>query len=174
MKLLPLFIALFLSAAPGWAQGPREAGLWPVTAAGPNCTISQSFADPEFGPRTLEITYDATREEVAVIAIGAAPASLPETGRVAWSIVFLGNGDVEHDDAWGARQFTYARDGEAHRFATRFAGRGNVRQILADLAASRGVGFLQDGELVTAFDLGGIGGSIERLRPCAAARTAQG
>ena len=169
MKTLLPLLAVALWAVPAYAQGgPGQPGIWPVQAAGETCTISQSFADPDFGNHTLAISYDASRQEVSLTTTNAAASELPDSGELRWNIVFLDNGDEKHDDAWGGRSFSYTRDGEAYRFSTRFAGERNVRQILADLAASRSIGFLERGEVVTAYDLAGAGRSIARLRACAA------
>ena len=167
-SLLPLF-AVALSAAPAYSQGtPGQEGIWPVESAGDTCAMSQAFSDTDFGRHTLAISYDASRQEVSLTTINAPADELPESGELMWRIVFLDNGRESYDDAWGARRFTYVRDGEAYRFTARFAGEKNVRQILADLAASRGVGFMERGKVVTAFDLAGAARSIGRLRSCAA------
>ena len=164
-KLLPL--ALVLLAAPAAAQQ----GLWPVQAAGETCTMAQAFMDPEFGNTALRVGYDAASQKVTLTATSAVPdeflGSDPGSDKVEWTIVFLDNGDEAYDDGWGRREFDLTREADAYRLSTAFAGEKNVRQILADLAASRSVGFMRGGKLVTAYDLAGAGPSISRLRDCA-------
>lgn len=168
MKTLLPFAAATLAAVAAGAQGTAAQTMWPLATDAQVCTISQSFADPDFGNHTLAISYDAARQEVSLITTNAPLRQLPDAGDLAWHVVLLDNGTEKHDDAWGARRFSYARDGEDYRFATRFAGKRNVRQILADLAGSRGIGFLEGGDVVTAYDLTEAGSSIARLRECAA------
>ena len=90
------------------------------------------------------------------------------SGELELDIVFLDNGNVEYDAGWGARRFTYSNENGTARFSTRFVGERNVRQVLADLANSRTVGFLYKGEAVMSADLAGAGPSIAQLQECAA------
>lgn len=138
---------------------------WPVHASGRTRTLAQAGADPG---SALSVSYDGA--EVTLTTTNALESELPASGKVDLAIVFLdnGNGDIDYDDGWGSREFAYAREGEAWRFSTRFAGERNVRQFLTDLASSRTLGLLQRRETVVAYDLGNIAPSVARLRDCAA------
>jgi len=163
MKKLLLFAVALATAAPAQAQA-----LWPVRTADGSCSMSQTFESEDFGRTTLRVSYDAASQEVTLTTTNPMAEQLPGTGEILWSMVFLDNGGIEYDEGWTARPFTYARDGERYRFSTSFAGENNVRQILADLGASRSIGFMRQGKLITAYELDGARGSVEQLRDCAA------
>lgn len=159
-----------LVAGPAAAQaGSRDAQVfyasdtWPVHAAGASCTVSQAQPGPG---GTLSVSYDGT--QVALTSSNEVESPLPGSGKAKLDIVFLDNGSTRYDDGWSEREFTYRQEGAAYHFTTRFAGERNVRQILADLSASRTVGLLQDGQLVVDYDLAGLSPSIARLADCAA------
>ena len=160
-KLLLLAVALTI-AAPAQAQT-----LWPVRTADGTCSMSQTFESADFGRNTLRVSYDASRQEVTLTSINPMAEQLPGNGEIVWTIVFLDNGNLEYDEGWAARAFTYARDGDRYSFSTAFSGENNVRQILADLGASSSVGFMRQGKLVTAYELVGAGPSVEKLSDCA-------
>lgn len=163
MKKL-IAISIILGSA---SAASAQAGLWPVDTRDGACSISQSFAHPDFGATTLEVSYDASRQLVTLATTNSVGDSLASSGNVDWSIVFLDNGGEKYDDAWGSRRLSYARTGEAYRFVTGFSGERNVRQILADLSASRALGFMDKGELVVAYDLNGLRSAVSRLSSCA-------
>jgi hypothetical protein len=164
-KLLPLAAVLAVPAQAQDAQVYYASDTWPVHAAGRTCTLVQTGAD---AASALSVSYDGA--EVTLISINTLESELPASGKVSLAIVFLdnGNGDIAYDDGWGSREFAYAREGDAYRFSTRFAGEKNVRQFLTDLANSKSLGLLQRREAVVAYDLGDIGRSVARLRDCAA------
>ena len=170
-KLLPLAALLAVPAAmPAQAQDAQvyyASDTWPVHAVGGACTIVQAAPD---GGSALAIGYDGA--EVTLTSTSELESELPAAGTVSLAIVFLDNGRTAFDDGWGSREFSYAREADAYRFSTRFSGEKNVRQILADLAASRTIGLLQRGQTVVAYELGGIGRSVARLRDCAARQVA--
>ncbi|MBT2133515.1 hypothetical protein KK137_04125 [Croceibacterium sp. LX-88] len=144
-----------------------QTGPWPLHADNGACSIRQTFSHPEFGSTTLEVSYDAAHQLVTLATTNSVATALPGTGSVAWSIVFLDNGGEKYDDAWGSRQLSYKRDGEAYRFTTGFSGERNVRQILADLSASRSLGFMDKDKLVVGYDLNGVRSAVARLSSCA-------
>jgi hypothetical protein len=162
-KLLPLAVIAFAASAS--AQTP---GLWPVQASADSCSMVQTFENEEFGRHALRVGYDAARQEVTVATTNSLAEPLDASGEVVWRIVLLDNGPQKWDEGWAARRFTYSRAGTGYRFATGLGGENNVRQFLADLANSRSIGFLDEGEVVVAYDLGDAGPSIEKLRQCAA------
>jgi hypothetical protein len=129
--------------------------------------MSQTFSHPEFGSTTLEVNYDASRQLVTLATTNSVQTPLPGSGSISWLIVFLDNEGEKFDDAWGSRQLTFKQDGEAYRFTTGFSGERNVRQILADLSASRSLGFMDKGKLVVAYDLNGARTAVSRLSTCA-------
>lgn len=164
--LLPLFA---LIAAPALAQDSAlyfASDAWPVRKSGTVCTMARTA--PAEGESALSVTYDAAKGEVTVAADNPVTDALPESGSIDLAIVFLDNGGVEYDDAWGTRRFDYSREDGAARFATRFAGERNVRQILADLSGSAHVGFLHRGEAVMWSDLAGARRPLLQLQECAA------
>ena len=164
MKRIPLAMVLLLSAAPALGQSD----LWPVASSGSTCSMAQAFSDSEFGQRSLRISYDAAREAITITSTGPVDLLTPDAGDARLLVVFLDNGRTEFDDGWGPRNFEVAREGDTFRMSTSFAGKNNVRQILADLAASRAIGFMNQGKVMTAFELGNADASLGRLRSCAA------
>jgi hypothetical protein len=172
-KLLPLAALLAVPAAmPVLAQDGQvfyASSSWPVHAAGGACTMVQGAPVDD---NVLSVGYDGA--DLTLTSTSKLQSPLPATGKVNWTIVFLdnGNGDIEFDEGWGTREFTYARVGEAYRFTTRIAGEGNVRQFLSDLASSRTIGLLQRGQAVVAYELAGVSPSVAQLRDCAARRVA--
>lgn len=160
-KLIPL-LAL-ATAAPALAQ---SSAMWPVNAEGRACTASQPGATAESG--RLSITYDAAAPEVTLTSINQVESPLPARGVVNLALVFVDNGNEPYDEGWGFRRVAFARRGDAVEFSTRFTGERNVKQVLADLAHSRRVGFVQHGEPVIAYILDGIGPALDALRSCAA------
>lgn len=163
-KLLLLALLLAVPAHAQDAQVYYASDTWPVHASGRTCTLVQAGAD---AASALSVSYDGA--EVTLTSTNTLESELPASGKVDLAIVFLdnGNGDIEYDDGWGSREFTYAREGDAWRFSTRFAGERNVRQFLTDLASSRTLGLLQRREAVVSYDLGDISRSVPRLRDCA-------
>ena len=161
-KLLPL--AAIVIAVPAAAQGP---GLWPVSASGGSCSMVQSFQNGEFGRHTLRVGYDQTSQEMTVSTTNAVSEPLGASGQLVWRIVFLDNGDQKWDEGWSNRRFAYSKADDAFRFSTGLAGENNVRQFLADLANSSGIGFLSGDEVVVAYDLTDAGPSVAKLRECA-------
>ena len=164
MTKVPFAIVLLLSAAP--ALGQTE--LWPVEEADGSCSMGQTFSSADFGVHTLQVSYDAKRQLITLTSTSPVDAALPATGTVDMTIAFLDNGDEPFDDAWGQRRFTIAQDDGRHLLSTSFSGERNVRQVLADLAASRAVGFMNAGKVVTAFELRDADASLRQLRSCAA------
>jgi hypothetical protein len=164
-KLLPLAAVLAVPAAAQDAQVFYASASWPVHASGRACTLVQAV--PNEG-NALSVSYDGA--EVTLTTTNRIETALPESGEVRFGIVFLdnGNGNIEFDDGWGSREFVYTRGDGDYRFSTRFSGEKNVRQLLADLASSRTIGFLQRGRAVVAYELADIGPSVARLRECAA------
>jgi hypothetical protein len=165
MNKLVLLAALV--AVPAYAQDGEvyyASSNWPVHAAGRTCTI-QGVADEG---NALSVSYDGS--EVTITTASTVQSRLPASGTVNFDIVFLdsGNGEIDYDTGWGTRAFTYAGEGNTYRFSTRFTGERNVSQILADLASSRTIGFLQRGQAVVAYELAGVSPSIAQLRDCAA------
>ncbi|MBO9519031.1 MAG: hypothetical protein J7493_13275 [Porphyrobacter sp.] len=129
--------------------------------------MSQTFSHPEFGSTTLEVSYDVPHQLVTLATTNSIGTALPGSGSLRWSIVFLDNDGEKYDDAWGSRELSYKREGDAYRFATGFSGERNVRQIFADLSASRSLGFMDQGKLVVGYDLDGMRTAISRLSTCA-------
>jgi hypothetical protein len=168
-KLLPFAVLLAVPAQAQDAQVYYASDTWPVQAAGRTCTMMQAASSAD---GRLSVSYDGS--EVTLATTNTVESALPDSGKVSFAIVFLDNeeSDLEFDDGWGSREFTYAREGADYRFSTRFGGENNVRQILADLANSKTIGLLQGGKAVMAYELGNAGGSIARLRECAARRVA--
>lgn len=161
--LLPLAV---LVAVPAHAQDAKvfhASETWPVHVSGRACTLVQAM--PAAGS-TLSVSYDGA--EVILTSTNELEEPLPSSGEVDLKIVFLDNGDLDFDDGWGSREFTYDADAGQYRFSTRFAGEKNVRQILSDLAGSKTIGLLQGSDVVVDYALAGIAGSIARLRDCAA------
>ncbi|KRA83148.1 hypothetical protein [Altererythrobacter sp. Root672] len=163
MKKVLALSALLVSASAAHAQ----AGPWPVHTTDGSCSMRQTFTHPEFGSTTMEVSYDASRQLVTLATTNSIDTTLPGSGSLDWLIVFLDNNGEKFDDAWGSRQLSYTREGQAYRFTTSFSGERNVRQILADLSASRSVGFMDKGKLVVAYDLGGVRNAVSRLSTCA-------
>ena len=162
-----LFALLALIAAPAAAQEAsvyHASDTWPVSATGQSCTMT--FAGREMLSDPFAVSYDG--REVALTAVSEVASSLPSSGTMELAIVFLENGRTARDDGWGTRAFAYVRENGKARFTARFAGEQNVRQILADLAGSRHIGFLHDGKVVMSSDLAGAGSSLGRLQECAA------
>jgi len=164
-KLLPLAALLAVPAHAQDGQVYYASNSWPVNAAGRTCTMVQ--AAPEDG-NVLSVSYDGA--ELTLTSTSTLESALPAAGKVTLVIVFLDNrnGDLDFDEGWGAREFTYTRDGAAYRFSTRIPGEKNVRQFLTDLASSRTIGLLQGDDAVVAYELKGISPSIAQLRACAA------
>jgi hypothetical protein len=94
-------------------------------------------------------------------------SGLEDSGQLDLAIVFLDNGKTKHDDGWGMRSFGYTHQGDVTRFTARFAGERNVRQILADLASSKHLGLLYQGQVVSSTELANAAPSIDKLRECA-------
>jgi type 1 fimbria pilin len=164
-KLLPFAVLLAVPAQAQDAQVYYASDTWPVHASGRTCTMMQAASSAD---GRLSVSYDGT--EVTLATTNTLESELPDSGKVSFAIVFLDNGasDLEFDDGWGSREFTYSRDDGDYHFSARFAGENNVRQILSDLANSKTIGLLQRGKAVMAYDLADVGGSIARLRECAA------
>lgn len=163
--LLPIAVLL---AVPAQAQDARvfhSSTTWPVHVSAGTCTLTQ--ATPDAGS-ALSVSYDGS--EVTLTSTNEVESTLPPAGTVPFSIVFLENrdGNTDYDDGWGSRDFTYDSRDKVYRFSTRFAGERNARQILSDLASSRTIGLLQNGELVVSYELAAIRPSVARLRDCAA------
>lgn len=163
-KLLVLFALLSAPAAAQEATVFYASDTWPVTAAGQSCTMA--FAGPDTIADPLSVSYDG--REVALTTTNEVAASLPGSGTIELSIVFLDNGRTAYDDGWGTRRFTYSRDNGKARFTARFSGERNVRQILADLENSNHIGFLHSGKAVMSADLADARRSLAKLRECAA------
>src|SRR5690606_12245840 len=163
MKKLAALV-LLLAAPAAFAQDSElyyASSAWPVHTSAGVCTVTQaSGADGLLG-----IAHHG--DEVVLTSTSSVESPLPETGKVYLALVFLDNGRLRHDDGWGTREFTYARSGDVYRFSTRFAGRRNVEQILADLAARRSFGMLQQGAVVFSFDLADLAPSLASLHECA-------
>ena len=159
MKKFAVLLALL--AAPAAAQAPAT-----VRAEGSGCVAAQDTGVG--GANVLSVAYDDARKELTLGSANQVASGLAAAGSVPLTIVFLDNGNVEWDDGWGTRPFAYARDGELVRFSTRVAGERNVAQMLQDLAASRRLGLLQNGEVVIDHDLGPFRAAIAELRACAA------
>lgn len=166
LKLLPLLVLL---AAPAGAQEPRvyrASTTWPVEIAGRTCSLVNAAASAASNP--LMLSYDATSGEVTLtIETTDFKGGLDAAGALRLSMVFLDNGPIKHDDGWDPRTFGYTHQDGVTRLTTRFAGERPVRQILADLAGSRHIGLLYQGEVVASTDLAGAARSIESLRSCA-------
>lgn len=164
-KLLPLAVVLAVPAQAQDRQVYYASDSWPVYAAGRTCTMVQGVPD---NGNALSVSHDGA--EITLTTTNELESELPAMGKVSLAIVFLDNGasDIEFDDGWGSREFSYVQDGEQYRFSTRFAGEENVRQILTDLASSKTIGFLQRRQAVVAYDLADISRSVARLRDCAA------
>ena len=160
--LLPLAVLLASPALAQDAQVYHASATWPVHVSDGTCTLVQ--AKPDSGS-TLSVSYDG--DEVTLTSTAQVESPLPPSGQVPLDIVFLENGTTDYDDGWGPRQFAYAGSDGVYRFSARFAGTRNVRQILADLADSKWLGLLQDGETIVAYELAGIAPSVSRLRDCA-------
>ena len=161
-RLLPLAALLASPALAQDAQVYHASATWPVHASDGACTLVQ--AQPESGS-ALSVGYDG--DEVILTSTAQVESPLPPSGRVPLEIVFLENGNTDYDDGWGSRQFAYVGSDGVYRFSARFAGARNARQILADLADSKWLGLLQDGETIVAYELKGIAASVSRLRDCA-------
>ena len=163
-KLLPFAVLLAVPAQAQDAQVYYASESWPVHVSGRTCTM-QGLPGAD---GVLSVSYDGA--EVTLTTISELASELPAAGKVKLAIVFLDNedSDIEFDDGWGSREFTYAQEGDTYRFSTRFSGENNVRQILTDLASSKTIGLLQRRQTVVAYDLAGIATSVERLRDCAA------
>lgn len=164
---LPLLALLAMPAQAEEAVLYHASETWPVHAAAGTCTMTRAGM-PETGHGRLTVSYDAAANEVTLATTERIDASLPPSGRLPMHIVFLDNGRMKHDDQWASRTFAYTSEDGVYRFATAFAGENNVRQILADLANSRRLGLLREGEVVFDHDLAGARQSIARLRDCAA------
>ena len=159
-KLLLVFALLAVPAA------AQDSAAWPVTASGHACTATQGTV--ESGTGRLSVTYDARAQEVVLTSADPVSSPLPATGAIDLALVLVDNGRTKLDYQWAVRHFTYTRQGGDVLFTTRFAGKDNVAQILADLAGSRRIGFLQNGEPVIDHPLAGLGPAIAQLRDCAA------
>jgi len=166
-KLLPLAALLAVPAHAQDAQVYYASDTWPVHVSGRTCTMAMAAPTAD---GTLSVSFDGTR--VTLASTSEVESELPAAGKVNLAIVFLNNGRTEFDDGWGSREFTYSRDNGAYRFATRFTGDNNVRQILDDLAASKTLGLLQRGQTVVAYDLADASRSVARLRDCAGRQVA--
>jgi hypothetical protein len=157
-KLIPLVALL---AAPASAQ---DTVAWQISGQGQGCVLSGE----QSGVGTLSLQYDAATQVVTLTSTNQVETPLPSSGTIDWTMVFLDNGREKFDDQWDVRRFTFSRDGNAVRFTTRFSGKANVDQFFGDLANSRKIGFLKKRDVVIAYDLAGIAGSISGLRDCAA------
>jgi hypothetical protein len=159
-KLIPLFVLLSVPAM------VHASTVWPVQASGSACSMVNAAAGEAGNP--LTVTYDsASGDVILTIETSDIASGLNDSGSLELAMVFLDNGELKHDDGWGARSFGYTREGEVTRFTTRFAGERPVRQILADLAASKHVGLLYRGQVVSSTNLAGAASSIGELRACA-------
>ena len=167
MKIfVPLFALLAVPAAAQDAQVYYASNAWPVQASGHACSMVNAVATEANNPLTL--TYDAASGEVVLTVESSDISSgLDNNGTLDLAIVFLDNGRVKHDDGWGQRSFSYTRQGEVTRFTARFAGERNVRQIFADLAASRHIGLLYRGQVISSTELARAAPSIDQLGECA-------
>ena len=167
-KLLALApVAVFLPAVAQGAEIYHASESWQVARNGAGCTAS-STGVAEIGFGQLQISYDADRNEVTLASEENVKTAIPSGASVRLSLVFLDNGTEQHDDQWGARQFVHTATGGTHRFATSFLGERNTRQILGDLASSRRLGLLENGEVIFDHDLAGLRAAIVQLRECAA------
>lgn len=158
-----LALVLAALAVPAAAQ---DSATWAVGMKGGVCTAEQQA--PDSGSGRLSVAYDRTREEVVLTSADPVASPLPATGAIDLALVLVDNGPTKLDDQWAIRHFTYVRQGSDVLFTTRFAGRDNVDQILADLAASRRIGFLQNGEPIIDHPLAGLAPAIAELKACAA------
>jgi hypothetical protein len=161
-KLLPLAAMLAVPAHAQDAQVYYASDTWPVRTTGGTCTMAMAAPSTD---GTLSVSYDGA--QVTLASTSELESELPSAGKVNFNIVFLNNGRTDFDDGWGSREFAYSRENGAYRFATRFSGENNVRQILDDLAASKTLGLLQRGQTVVAYDLADAARSVARLRDCA-------
>ena len=158
-----LALMLVILAAPVAAQ---DSGVWPVTARGRTCTAAQGAADS--GTGRLSVTFDAARQEVVLTSADPVASPLPASGAIDLAVVLVNNGPMKLDEQWSVRHFTYARAGDQVLFSTRFSGTDNVHQIFADLAASRRIGFFQNGEPIIDHPLAGLAPALSQLKECAA------
>jgi hypothetical protein len=169
-KLLPLLaapVALAMPAAAQDAQTRDTSPMWPVERSAAGCAVVRAGI-PETGFGSLSVGYDAARDEVTVSTSEHVKTTLPPNGKIVLQIVFVDNGGTRHDDGWGTRTFTYTSNDDVYRFTSAFAGKNNVRQILADLGHSRRLGLLRNGEVLFDHDLVGLAPAIARLQDCAA------
>lgn len=159
-KFVPLLAVL---AAPAAAQS----GAWTVDERAGACTATQPSTTEE---GRLSVTYDPSAREVVLTSANRVQSALPAAGSLRLALVFLGDDDdARIDEGWGARQFSYARNGQDVLFTTRFSGAANAEQILDDLASYRSLGLFQGArEPVIAYRLDGLRPAIEQLRSCAA------
>lgn len=168
-KVLP-FLAAAAIAGPALAQEAEiyhASDAWPVHRLGASCSMErQGQADTGFG--RLAVGYDAARGEVTLSTSAPVERGLPPSGSIPLHIVFLDNGRVKHDDQWASRTFAYTSEDGIYRFTAAFAGEKNARQILADLAGSRRLGLLHEGEVLFDHDLAGARDSLGRMQACAA------
>ena len=170
-KLLPLLAALAVPAQAQDADLYYASDAWPVHRANGACAMER-IGQPDSGFGQLAVEYDAARDLVMLSTSAPVESGLPASGAVDFEIVFLDNGDVKHDDTWFSRKFAYTSEDGVYRFTTAFSGERTVRQVLADLANSRRLGFLRDGEVLFDHDLAGARESLNRLRTCATATVA--
>lgn len=169
--LLSLFAVLAVPANAQDASIYYASESWPVERAGGACAMERT-GQPETGFGMLGVGYDAANDVVTLSTSAPVQSGLPPSGEIRLHIVFLDNGRVKHDDAWASRTFAYTSEDGMYRFTTSFAGEKNVRQILADLANSRRLGLLRDGEVLFDHDLAGARESLARLQACAAGTVA--
>lgn len=157
-----IFAIAAVASVPAAAQ---TAVTWPVSADAGACTATQPGTDAEDG--RLSVTYDAGRREVVLTSLNRVASPLPASGTMNLRLVFRDNAGEAWDEGWGTRQVSYTRTGDAVRFTLRFVGEQNVRQLLADLAASRSIGLLDKREPVIAYYLAGLGPAVAELKACA-------
>ena len=158
-------LAVALVAAIAVPAAAQNGAAWPVTANGRVCTAVQSVVDS--GSGRLSVTYDAGAQEITLTSTGTVASPLPASGAIDLDLVLLDNGATKYDNMWATRHLTYTRAGDEVVFTTRFSGKENVAQILADLAASRRIGFLQKGEPILDHPLAGLAAAIPQLKACA-------
>lgn len=170
-KLLPFLAVLAVPAQAQDAALYYASDAWPVHRANDACAMER-VGRPETGFGMLGVSYDAARDLVTLSTSAPVQSGLPASGDIELHIVFLDNGDVKHDDAWASRKFSYTSEDGLYRFTAAFSGEKNVRQILADLANSRRLGLLRDGEVLFDHDLAGARESLARLQACAAGTVA--
>lgn len=169
--LLPLLAFAVIPAQAQDADLYYASDTWPVHRANGACAMER-IGQPETGFGLLGVEYDAARDLVTLSTSAPVQSGLAASGDIEFYIVFLDNGDVKHDDTWFSRKFSYTSEDGVYRFTTAFSGERNVRQILADLANSRRLGLLRDGEVLFDHDLAGARESLARLQACAAGTVA--